>query len=205
LDLLGRFLNPKYLSGREQLAEELGDQSTLAFPDFFLPSVITSGQRETWEVQGPAHRQRYLLQSKNQLSELFASESFRRWLQEITQYTILSQRSGLRKFRKGSDYTLATAQDVATIDFCVPLTSVGLETFIAPADAEDQDAETYDRTDAAAIIHQESAMANVGRLVIRGAGVLKFVGYIHSSYETDRIDVEGTYGIDLEEEVMMEG
>ena len=101
-----------------------------------LPSKSTDIERTTpWTVARPPHKHHFLFQQASSsergqsplrelLEDLFPSEAFQKWLSLATGQTILSHDLLVRRFRRGSDYTLATGyeEDVPRIELCLSLT-----------------------------------------------------------------------------------
>ena len=101
-----------------------------------LPSVSTEIEETTaWTVARPPHKHHFLFQQASSdergesplrelIEELFPSEAFQKWLSLATGQTILSHDLLVRRFRRGSDYTLATGyeEDVPRIELCLSLT-----------------------------------------------------------------------------------
>lgn len=101
-----------------------------------LPSESTEMEKTTpWTVARPPHKHHFLFQQgissergesplRELLEDLFPSEAFQKWLCLATGQTILSHDLLVRRFRRGSDYTLATGyeEDVPRIELCLSLT-----------------------------------------------------------------------------------
>ena len=101
-----------------------------------LPSESTEVEKTTpWTVARPPHKHHFLFQQASSsergesplrelLEDLFPSEAFQKWLSLATGQTILSHDLLVRRFRRGSDYTLATGyeEDVPRIELCLSLT-----------------------------------------------------------------------------------
>ena len=101
-----------------------------------LPSESTEIESTTpWTVARPPHKHHFLFQQVGSsereksplhelLQDLFPSEAFQKWLSLATGQIMLSHDSLIRRFRRGSDYTLATGykEDVPRIELCLSLT-----------------------------------------------------------------------------------
>ena len=101
-----------------------------------LPSESTQIEKTTpWTVARPPHKHHFLFQQASSsergesplrelLEDLFPSEAFQKWLSLATGQTVLSHDLLVRRFRRGSDYTLATGyeEDVPRIELCLSLT-----------------------------------------------------------------------------------
>ena len=101
-----------------------------------LPSESTEIEKTTpWTVARPPHKHHFLFQQASSgekeesplrelLEDLFPSEAFQKWLSLATGQTLLSHDLLVRRFRRGSDYTLATGydEDVPRIELCLSLT-----------------------------------------------------------------------------------
>ena len=101
-----------------------------------LPSESTQIEETTpWTVARPPHKHQFLFQQASSsergesplrelLEDLFPSEAFQKWLCLATGQTILSHDLLVRRFRRGSDYTLATGyeEDVPRIELCLSFT-----------------------------------------------------------------------------------
>lgn len=112
---LERFLNEKFASRVSAYIEEQERQT--------LPTSAREIQDQTeWTVARPPHKHRYLYQQladgdtanpiKELLNVLFPSQAFRKWLALITGVDHLTSYNLLaRRFRRGTDYTLASGYD----------------------------------------------------------------------------------------------
>lgn len=83
------------------------------------------GESESWELQGPSSKHRYLgLKSEKTLAnssktptlhavltELYPSDAFRAWLSSVSSLVVLAYRVEARRFRRGLDYTLAAGEE----------------------------------------------------------------------------------------------
>lgn len=131
---LERFLHEKFASRVSAYIEDQERQS--------LPSSSEEIKSQTgWTVARPPHKHRYLYQQpesgntdnpiKELLNVLFPSQAFRKWLALITGVDHLKSQDLLaRRFRRGSDYTLASGYDAEEprLEFTLCLTpSTGWE------------------------------------------------------------------------------
>jgi Rps23 Pro-64 3,4-dihydroxylase Tpa1-like proline 4-hydroxylase len=105
-----------------------------------LPTNSTEIEKGPWKVARPPHKQRYLYQQPSdelsskkvasnlnpitELLEVFLpSRQFRQWLELATQCEIENYDILARRFRKGSDYALATSHDgEPRLEICLGLT-----------------------------------------------------------------------------------
>ena len=105
-----------------------------------LPSITTDiEETTTWNVARPPHKHRFLFQQLDDenaagretstplddlFQELLPSKTFQKWLSLATGLQVSSHDTLLRRFRRGHDYTLATAYeaDSPRIELCLALT-----------------------------------------------------------------------------------
>ena len=125
---LDTFLSQKFSDSVRHYIESQESQT--------LPSESTEIERSTpWTVARPPHKHHFLFQQASSseraesplrelLEDLFPSEAFQKWLSLATGQIILSHDLLVRRFRRGSDYTLATGyeEDVPRIELCLSLT-----------------------------------------------------------------------------------
>ena len=125
---LDTFLSQKFSDSVRHYIESQESQT--------LPSESTEIERTTaWTVARPPHKHHFLFEQASSsergesplrelLEDLFPSEAFQKWLSLATGQTILSHDLLVRRFRRGSDYTLATGyeEDVPRIELCLSLT-----------------------------------------------------------------------------------
>ena len=125
---LDTFLSQKFSDSVRHYIESQESQT--------LPSESTEIERTTpWTVARPPHKHHFLFQQASSseraesplrelLEDLFPSEAFQKWLSLATGQIILSHDLLVRRFRRGSDYTLATGyeEDVPRIELCLSLT-----------------------------------------------------------------------------------
>ena len=125
---LDTFLSQKFSDSVRRYIESQESQT--------LPSESTQIEETTpWTVAKPPHKHHFLFQQagssergesplRELLEDLFPSEAFQKWLCLATGQTILSHNLLVRRFRRGSDYTLATGyeEDVPRIELCLSLT-----------------------------------------------------------------------------------
>ncbi|CAG8025931.1 unnamed protein product [Penicillium olsonii] len=113
---LERFMNDKFASRMSAFIEEQERQA--------LPTSSDEIEKQRgWTVARPPHKHRYLYQhasgkeeSENPIQELlnvlFPSQAFRKWLGLITGVDHLTSHDLIaRRFRRGADYTLASAYE----------------------------------------------------------------------------------------------
>lgn len=151
---LERFLNDKFASRVSAYIEE---QERQALP----PSSDEIQKQRGWTVARPPHKHRYLYQhasgkeeSENPLQELLnvllPSQAFRKWLGLITGVDHLTSHDLMaRRFRRGLDYTLASAYEgeEPRLEFSLCLTpSPGWEK--QQEDAEDEEQEEDEEEEA---------------------------------------------------------
>ena len=125
---LDTFLSQKFSDSVRHYIESQESQT--------LPSESTEIERTTaWTVARPPHKHHFLFEQASSsergesplrelLEDLIPSEAFQKWLSLATGQTILSHDLLVRRFRRGSDYTLATGyeEDVPRIELCLSLT-----------------------------------------------------------------------------------
>ena len=125
---LDTFLSQKFADSVRHYIESQESQT--------LPSESTEIEETTpWTVARPPHKHHFLFQQgsssergesplRELLEDLFPSEAFQKWLCLATGQTMLSHDLLVRRFRRGSDYTLATGyeEDVPRIELCLSLT-----------------------------------------------------------------------------------
>ncbi|GAM86317.1 hypothetical protein ANO11243_043310 [Dothideomycetidae sp. 11243] len=137
----------------DELSEMFADDSSLQLANILSPKIIAQleGQimeiehlekhDERWSVASPPHKHRYLFRQPESdrtestgmpsqdllgdvLSDLLPSKSFHKWLSLVTDVSLGSVSNLARRFRKGLDYTLATAHDDndMQLEWCINLT-----------------------------------------------------------------------------------
>ena len=125
---LDTFLSQKFADSVRHYIESQESQT--------LPSESTEIESRTpWTVARPPHKHHFLFQQASSsergesplrelIENLFTSEAFQKWLSLATGQIILSHDLLVRRFRRGSDYTLATGyeEDVPRIELCLSLT-----------------------------------------------------------------------------------
>ncbi|KAI7847350.1 Oxoglutarate and iron-dependent oxygenase degradation C-term-domain-containing protein [Circinella umbellata] len=187
-----------------------------------------TGVGEGWETYGPPHRLRYMTLSQDQtkagetaqlfadLKSKFESEAFRQWLAVVAQLKPQGYRGQARRFRPGHDYTLATTntrgQAVLDVTFCLATTPNaqanalwesgecgGYECYMSPHD-EEEDPATYKAADEEGALLTMTAGCNELSLVLRDAGVMRFIKYVSARAPGSRWDVAFEYDLPEEEE-----
>ena len=137
LDFLLRYMAPTYLTPDtlEELSEMFAEESVLRLGTFLCDKfcarlrpfieekdgVRASDREPHWSEAGPPFKYRYMYQHRrsdgnvlthNALEEVYedflSSGSFRKWLSLATGLKIAGNKIVARRFRRGSDYTLAT-------------------------------------------------------------------------------------------------
>ncbi|KAF2157708.1 hypothetical protein K461DRAFT_250879 [Myriangium duriaei CBS 260.36] len=137
----------------EELAELFAEESSLQLANILSPKIITQlesqimqlehleGHDERWSTASPPHKHRYLYtlpastSSESDvaasqdllgdiLGNLLPSQSFHKWLSFVTDIKLGVVSNLGRRFRKGLDYTLATAHDDndMQLEWCINLT-----------------------------------------------------------------------------------
>eukprot|EP01024_Parvocaulis_polyphysoides_P037366 TRINITY_DN332_c0_g1_i1.p1 TRINITY_DN332_c0_g1~~TRINITY_DN332_c0_g1_i1.p1 ORF type:complete len:577 (+),score=105.05 TRINITY_DN332_c0_g1_i1:689-2419(+) len=187
-----------------------------------------------WKLVGPAHKQRYLEyigqsgeSSPGELlqkvrEQVFESEAFAKLIKQISDLGLVSGSGQVRRFRAGSDYTLAhygtlTEEPRLDVTLC----------FVDDQSEEDQDAwysdevggfQSYMLTDEdkeaqPEVYKQEegdedeeagviscSACSNTLNIVLRDKSLMKFVKYVNYRAPGSRWDVSMQYKVDLTQE-----
>jgi len=137
---LGEWVNPLFLTPenmdrmREQCEKEQGCVSLLRFlredvAESLRASMFAEGAAapapRLWDLVGPAHVQRFVRlgsgrgaaapalerELRRLLEERVASPAFTRFIRRVTALDLTRRRACVRRFRKGSDYTVAYAHD----------------------------------------------------------------------------------------------
>ncbi|ORZ41627.1 Oxoglutarate and iron-dependent oxygenase degradation C-term-domain-containing protein [Catenaria anguillulae PL171] len=147
------------------------------------------------------------------LEAMFQSPAFARWLYQVTGAQSTQVRTRARRFRAGLDYTLATFRTGSSVlDATLALTPEhprweegrvgGYECYIAP-DEENNDPAVYRKAkggdDDGALLTVPCGW-NVLNLVLRDAGVMRFVKYVSGLAPGSRWDVASEYLVVDEEE-----
>ncbi|KAL7751513.1 putative component of NuA3 histone acetyltransferase complex [Sorochytrium milnesiophthora] len=222
---LAQFLHAD-LAGRLAPLLRAEDQAD-ALADGKAALVHGAGVRDGWTVYGSPVRLRYttlggtsdneaalLLQTLEQ--QLFASDAFIKLLRIATSLTPTSLRRQVRRFRPGLDYTLATSSPEFTLDATLSLTPPhtcwadgrvgGYECYIAPDEGNDDPAvyrgaaSKSDDDDQDGALLTVPAQWNTLTLVLREAGILRFVKYVSARAAGSRWDVAAEYLVPAPEE-----
>lgn len=150
LNYLLEFLNPNYLTPDtvEELAAKFADESSLQLSTFLstkfaaqLKNYIESNETNSnampeWQTACPPHKHRFMFHQRlkepsdtmtaiqSLVHKLLPSNAFRKWLSLVTGLSITQSNVLARRFRKGSDYTLATSYDEPTpqLEVCLGIT-----------------------------------------------------------------------------------
>jgi Rps23 Pro-64 3,4-dihydroxylase Tpa1-like proline 4-hydroxylase len=260
---LVHFLHPKFAEKVRQLIANLDVEA-----NSMIPSL--KDNKNNIGIARPPHKHRFVYRHPctasppesgsdsplDQLVEhLFPSGLFARWLRYVTGLTLSQVDILLRRFRKGSDYTLATSYDQTEpqLEICLGLTPTsgwgdddegsentaegeavgGYEVYMAGDDDDDDDDEGSDdevkgpvegpsntgagqrrktQSDPAVykssgdddedgILFSMSANWNNLSIVLRDAGVLRFVKYVSKSAKGDRWDLVGNFTVVPDEDV----
>ena len=171
LDFLLKFMTPHYLTPDtvDELSILFADESSLQLANLLskkfserLRNQIAASDKDSqltkdWQTARPPHKHRYMFkqpktskgkkkpEGENALRELYdeflPSHAFSKWLSLATGLTLGKSNILARRFRRGLDYTLATAheEEDAQLEWCLNLTpSKG---WIADDDEEAQDGE----------------------------------------------------------------
>jgi hypothetical protein len=148
IEFLLKYIHPTYLTPDtlEQLSEAFAEDSSIQVSMFLRPTFEAEirsyiekhdGEEETeWPVAVPPHKQKFLyLQPDSDAPEnpvrelikiLLPSKEFRKLLQHATGLKLTSHNVLARRFRRGMDYTLATAlpedENSMQLEICLGLT-----------------------------------------------------------------------------------
>ncbi|KAG2198024.1 hypothetical protein INT47_004991 [Mucor saturninus] len=205
-----QFLNEATLAKLEEATTALDKEDGVLSGKEGMPAHGT-GIRPGWIVQGPPHRSRFMVNTSQDdifayLKSKFESESFRLWLQTITQLLPMGYRGQARRFRPGHDYTLATTntrgQGLLDVTFCMvhaPETWEdgevgGYECYMAPHD-EEEDAAVYKAADEEGALLNLSAGRNELSLVLRDEGIMRFIKYVSAKAKGSRWDIAFEYDL----------
>ncbi|KZZ96054.1 Oxoglutarate/iron-dependent oxygenase, C-terminal degradation domain protein [Moelleriella libera RCEF 2490] len=222
-------------------AQERASPSSLASgSEAQTATAAAAGVPPDWKVAKPPHKHRYLYQQPSELRAaheespitelvdiLLPSRQFRQWLRLATGCTIRSHDVLARRFRRGSDYALATGYaGKHRLEVGLGITPTpdwggdagrdkesepvgGEEVYLAEDEDEDgqgteTDAAVYQTGDPDDdddnVLFFQYASWNKLTIVLRDGGTLKFVKYVNRNAKGDRWDVSGTYEIDELEE-----
>lgn len=183
-----------------------------------------------WKAVGPAHKQRYLVyrggsegaapkadefeaaraagEALHRVQEdLMASAAFARLIRRLTTLTMVGQRSEVRRFRPGLDYTVAhygglTKDPRLDAVLCFVSDSDeaartawdsgevgGFEAYLLADEDEDKPAEVYRGGDDDTGVLNVSPASNTLNLVLRDEGLMRFVKYVSCAAPSSRWDV----------------
>lgn len=208
-----QFLNEEVFAKLQAATSQLDKEDKLDAVDGIAPHG--TGVREgSWIVQGPPHRSRFMVNNAQSadadiftfLKSKFESESFRLWLNSITQLLPVGYRGQIRRFRPGHDYTLATTntrgQALLDVTFCIVAKPDqwedgevgGYECYMAPHD-EEEDAAIYKAADEDGALLSLSAGQNELSLVLRDEGIMRFIKYVSAKAPGSRWDLAFEYDL----------
>ncbi|MBE7180981.1 MAG: 2OG-Fe(II) oxygenase, partial [Terriglobus roseus] len=178
LELLLKFITPNYLTPDtvEELSARFEDESSLqlsnilskSFIDKLKPEISALESSNTpsnaWVTARPPHKHRFkyaqlgkeALQTGSTaldglLKELLVSDAFKKWLGLVTGGLEITRRNVLaRRFRKGSDYTLATGyeEDEPRLELSLGITPTKGWGEDGEDDGEEQQQQTNGKADA---------------------------------------------------------
>ncbi len=234
IDYLKDHLNPELLTpdAVEQLSNTFAEESTLRIynflniPDSFAQEIVGidkgSIKDSGFPVAGPLYKQKYCYATKDQphcqafhyvLGELFTHPAFRHWLKLACGVTPMSYSVQGRVFRKGSDYTLATAHEGSRpiLEATLGLTPNdegwgdgefgGYEIYLSPDEDKKQDPAVFshwrpkEKSQEDHILLTTGPSWNALTLVFREPEVLKFVKYCSKAAPGNRWDAVAQYHI----------
>lgn len=104
-----------------QETSKLDEEQYAAYQNV-IPSHELGGG-DGWKLEAPPSKHRFLSLDENSppsestptiqaiLNDLFASDAYRAWLQQVSSLVVLARRCEARRFRRGLDYTLAAGED----------------------------------------------------------------------------------------------
>ena len=255
------FLHPKFAKKVRQFIATLDSEAGSMIPPF-------KDNKDNIGIARPPHKHRFVYRHPSATSppesssdspldqlveHLFPSQLFARWLRFVTGLTLSQVEILLRRFRRGSDYTLATSYDQVEpqLEICLGLTPTsgwgdedeepenpaegeavgGYEVYMA-GDDDDNDEDSDDgverpaegpsntgagqrrKTQADPAVYKSSgdgeedgilfsmpANWNNLNIVLRDAGVLRFVKYVSKSAKGDRWDLVGSFTVVPDEDV----
>ncbi|KAF2226538.1 Oxoglutarate and iron-dependent oxygenase degradation C-term-domain-containing protein [Elsinoe ampelina] len=150
LDFLLKFMTPQYLTPDtvEELNDLFNEESSLQLANILSTKIISrlksqilelehlDQSNSTWSTASPPHKHRYLYRKPDPtltpseddilssiINVFLPSTSFHKWLSLATGLSIGPSAHLARRFRKGVDYTLATAHedDNMQLEWCLNL------------------------------------------------------------------------------------
>eukprot|EP01062_Namystynia_karyoxenos_P038278 TRINITY_DN27785_c0_g1_i1.p1 TRINITY_DN27785_c0_g1~~TRINITY_DN27785_c0_g1_i1.p1 ORF type:complete len:573 (+),score=131.39 TRINITY_DN27785_c0_g1_i1:71-1789(+) len=244
LDALRQWVASEYLTreGWEAVRSRFQKEGSAVLRNFLRPEVAqrvaghcaaadaAGAPGGGWAVCGPPITQRFLSWSGGGSDaagreldgirgSLFNSVPFARLLSCLTSLTVLGRRSAVRRFRPGSDYTVAhhallepdTRLD-ATLCFTDPGQGApeqgarraawasgevgGFECYLAADESSLEAAETYgNKGDEGNDLLSFHCAHNTLSLVARDEGMLRFVKYVSAAAPASRLDIAAEYEI----------
>lgn len=244
---LKKYINEEYLTAKSyrRIAQTFIEDSLIQMDSFLRPEVASkikkmiqrqdladgfspfvmsahdSCQNESWVIQGPPHKQRFMTLAPNaqhaglakefaELQDLFTSSPFKKLLTTLTTLTLVSYDVKARRFRPGLDYTLAASHPVESIlDVTLNLSPGamwqntrlgGWECYMPGADDDEHDPAVYaggkegeeEEEEDGPLLTAEPAWNRL-QIVLRDAGVLHFVKYISAGADESRWDIRAEY------------
>ncbi|KAL2315882.1 Prolyl 3,4-dihydroxylase ofd1 [Schizosaccharomyces pombe] len=225
-DILSNYINPLYLTpdGIEKLSKRFFQDSVIVLVEFLnqefanalLKRIIDAERQPTpmhssevsfpWKTAIPPHKHRYLYLDHEEFGpdiilpmDLQRLPAFQRWIQLVSGLPLRSFHQVGRRFRPGSDFTLATTNDTALLEatLCLsPGTGIAntdngaYDIYMIGDEDPDVDAAVYrgDQQDDSILLSLPAAW-NVFSLVYRDEGVLQFVKYVSRQAESSRWDI----------------
>jgi Rps23 Pro-64 3,4-dihydroxylase Tpa1-like proline 4-hydroxylase len=250
------FLHPKFAEKVRQVIATLDVEA-----DSMIPSL--NENNDNIGIARPPHKHRFVYRHPSTASppesssdspldqlveHLFPSQLFARWLCYVTGLTLSQVEILVRRFRRGSDYTLATSYDQVEpqLEICLGLTPTsgwgdddrevenvadgeavgGYEVYMVGDEDDDDDEGSDDGVEGSAdgpsntgagqrrkaradpavyrssgddeedgILFSMPANWNNLSIVLRDAGVLRFVKYVSKSAKGDRWDLVGSFTV----------
>lgn len=118
--VMHNFLRPDVAEKIKQETSALDKEQYAAYSSVIPPHELGVG--DGWKLESPPSKHRYLGLEEDASSErtptvqailkdLFASDAYRAWLQQVSSLVVLARRCEARRFRRGLDYTLAAGED----------------------------------------------------------------------------------------------
>ncbi|CAO3702340.1 unnamed protein product [Rhizopus stolonifer] len=224
--ILGDYLEPEHLF---QFTQNFLEDSCLLLDGFLRPEVwqriekrtnrtdekdgLTKRQLtphgrgvcEDWYLQGPPVSRRFLRLSDEsqdilgQLSLVFKTEAFRRWLAMVCELPLSGYRGMCRRFRPGHDFTLANESAQETLDVTLCLSQAiesdygAYDCYMAKGEEEIDDPATYRASEEGGALLTLPANSNQLSIVLRDPEVLRFIKYVSARAPGSRWDVAFEY------------
>ncbi|KAJ8598384.1 hypothetical protein CTAYLR_002989 [Chrysophaeum taylorii] len=213
---LSEWIAPEYLEDTmlSQLSQRFAEESAIRLDRILRPDLAARLREECsrleptddWEPAGPPHKRRYVTASSGlfwDIAQKTRTISFQKWLQNLSGVRPEAARCAVRRFRPGSDYTIACAtNEPARLDltFCFLATDSdlwdsgdvgGFETYLAADDDDREDVyESGEGEGDGSDLLSVRATHNALTLVLRDPGTLRFVKYISKAAPSSRFDIE---------------